>query len=144
MALPSLRQTEIINQARVAHLATADAAAAPHVVPVCFIYDGSCIYSVIDQKPKRTGAMGLKRVRNIIANPQVALVLDDYDEDWSRLWYILIRGQAEVLQVGAERETAIKLLRGKYPQYRRMEIEDSPVIKIRPTKVIGWDHTQAD
>ena len=88
--------------------------------------------------------MGLKRVRNVMANPQVALLLDDYDEDWSRLWYILIMGQAEVLHAGAERKTAVKLLREKYPQYRRMEIEDSPVIKIRPSKIIGWDYAQRD
>ena len=144
MVSPSHHQRKLFAQVRIAYLATADSKAAPHVIPVCFAYDGPCIYSVIDQKPKRSGAMGLKRVRNILANPQVALVLDHYEEDWSKLWYLLVIGSAELLESGMERQKAIDLLRKKYPQYQRMSIEDSPVIQIKITKLIDWSYTRGD
>ncbi len=95
-------QTRLLAAARIGHLATADEAGAPHVIPVCFalgadlIY-GDVIYSVLDQKPKRTSLNRLRRVRNILANPQVSLVVDHYEEAWDRLWYILVRGRAELL-----------------------------------------------
>ena len=81
---------------RVAHLATADAAGAPHVIPICYALVGDAFYFVVDEKPKRTRT-GLKRLRNIAANPQVALVIDDYDEDWTRLAYLLVHGRAAVV-----------------------------------------------
>jgi PPOX class probable F420-dependent enzyme len=89
-------------------------------------------------KPKRTGAMGLKRVRNILANPQVAVVIDHYEEDWGQLWYLLVRGRGEILQSGAEHDRAIKHLRDKYPQYRAMELGGRPLIKITPTTMVSW------
>ena len=131
-------QKKIIASARVAHLATADSNAVPHVIPICFAYDGSFFYSAIDQKPKRTYGMNLKRTRNILSNPQVALILDHYEEEWSQLWYVLIKGQGELLQSGQEHRTAIELLRQKYPQYRTMDIEGNPVIKIKPTAIVSW------
>ena len=100
------------------HLATADANGRPHVIPVCFAYDGQHIYSVLDAKPKRGALTGLRRVRNILANPQVSLVIDHYDEDWTRLWYLLVQGRAELVEDGPEPPAAIALLREKYPQYR--------------------------
>ena len=142
MVSPSHHQRKLFAQVRIAHLATADSKAAPHVIPVCFAYDGPCIYSVIDQKPKRSGAMDLKRVRNILTNPRVALVLDHYEEDWSKLWYLLVTGRAELLESGTEHQKAIELLREKYPQYQRMSIENSPVIKIKMTKLIDWSYTR--
>jgi PPOX class probable F420-dependent enzyme len=95
---------------------------------------------VLDQKPKRVPATRLRRVRNIQANPQVALVVDHYDADWRGLWYLLITGTAELLEAGDEQARAIVLLRQKYPQYRQMSIEakDSPVIKITPTGLAAW------
>jgi len=93
---------------------------------------------VLDQKPKRTSIARLRRVRNIQANPQVALVVDHYEEDWLRLWYVLVFGRAELLWEGEERVTAIGLLRQKYPQYRKMDIEENPVIRISPTRVVSW------
>lgn len=127
-----------LQQARTGHLATADLSGAPHVVPVCFVCDGSTVYSVLDQKPKRTSLTRLRRVRNIQANPQVSLVVDHYQEDWQGLWYILVQGRAELLLEGPEQELAIKLLREKYPQYRDMEIDGNPVIKVSPTWVVAW------
>ena len=129
--------------ARTGHLATADEAGAPHVIPVCFALGpdsihGEIIYSVLDQKPKRTSLNRLRRVRNILANPQVALVVDHYEEAWDRLWYILIRGRAELLMDGEERVTAIGQLRRKYDQYQSMDIDDNPVITITTTGTVAW------
>jgi coenzyme F420-0:L-glutamate ligase / coenzyme F420-1:gamma-L-glutamate ligase len=127
-----------LQQARTGHLATADLSGAPHVVPVCFACDGSAIYSVLDQKPKRTSPTRLRRVRNLQANPQVSLVVDHYQENWRGLWYVLVQGRADLLLEGPEQERAIKLLREKYPQYRGMDIDGNPVIKIAPTRVVAW------
>jgi PPOX class probable F420-dependent enzyme len=131
-------QANMLAAARSGHLATADAAGAPHVIPVCYAFDGRSIYSVLDRKPKRVGLIRLRRVRNIQANPEVALVVDHYEEDWSNLRYILVTGRAELLLAGAERAGAVHLLRQKYPQYRDMDIELNPVIKITPAIVVAW------
>ena len=119
-------------------MATADADGAPHAVPICYAFDGSHLYSVIDLKPKRVAARGLKRVRNILANPRVAIVIDDYDEEWERLAYVLIHGPAEVLEEGEEQRRAVTLLREKYQQYRDMDIEGATVIKVTVERVIPW------
>ena len=127
-----------VNRFRVAHLATADAAGKPLVVPVCFACGKGSIYSVVDEKPKRVAAARLRRLRNIEANPQVALLVDHYEEDWSRLSYILVEGSAEVLPAGKEQRAAIVLLRKKYAPYRKMQLADKPVIKISPRRLISW------
>src|SRR5215212_3326167 len=123
---------------RVGHLATAGPDGAPHVVPVCFTWDGTALYIALDTKPKRVAPTRLKRVRNILANPQVAFLCDHYDEDWSRLGYLLIHGTADLLGPGAEAGAALALLREKYPQYRAMPIETQPLIRIVPERVTGW------
>lgn len=138
MAQLSSPHSHLLATARVGHLATADGTGSPHVIPVCYAFDGQAIYSVLDQKPKRTSISRLRRVRNILANPKVALVVDHYEEDWGRLWYILVTGEAELLQAGEEQAGAVGLLREKYPQYRGMAIDQNPVIKITPTKVVSW------
>ncbi len=137
-AVPTPHQLRLIQRARNAHLATADGAAAPHLVPICFAYDGESFYSVIDQKPKRPTGRPLKRVRNIISNPQVALLLDHYEEDWRRLWYLLVLGGARLLERGDDQAAAVVLLRDKYPQYRKMDLDDGPVIKITPSRLVDW------
>ena len=138
--MPQLTPQEraLIVARRVARLATADAHGAPHLIPICFAYDGDHFYSVLDRKPKRTSLTKLKRVRNILSNPNVALVLDHYEEDWDRLWYVLVTGVAQLIQEGEERRDAIGLLREKYPQYRNMDIDGNPVIKITPTRITSW------
>ena len=129
---------KFIEAHRVAHMATADAAGAPHVVPICYVFDGSRIYSALDLKPKRVEARRLKRVRNIAANPQVSLVIDDYSEDWSALAYVLIQGAAEVLEDGGERDRAEEMLRQKYSQYGELLGKGCTVLKITPTSVTSW------
>ncbi len=133
------KQIEFIQAQRVARFATADAAGRPHVMPVCYAYDGTSFYIALDTKPKRVAPQRLKRVRNILENPQVALVIDRYSEDWSELAYVLVRGTAALLPPGnAEQSRAIALLRGRYFQYRSMPIQDQPVIVIRSSSVVGW------
>ena len=128
----------LIRSARIAHLATADARGQPHVIPICFVFDGNYFYSSIDEKPKRTAPQKLKRIRNILENPQVSLVIDLYDEDWRKLAYMLVSGKARVLLSGASHRKAVTLLRRKYSQYRKMRIDRLPMILIRPTRMTSW------
>jgi PPOX class probable F420-dependent enzyme len=124
---------------RVARLATVDEAGAPHVVPVCYATDGRVYYSPIDAKPKRTPPERLRRVRNIQGNAQVALLFDHYEEDWSRLRFVMVRGRAEILRGGTEWRAARALLESKYPQYRAMPLApDGLLIKIVPDQVVRW------
>ena len=123
---------------RVARLATADAGGAPYLVPICYAFDGCCIYTAIDLKPKRVGGRALKRVRNILENPQVAVVIDDYSEDWVELAYVMIRGSADIIETGDERKRAEMLLREKYPQYAEMLEPGCAVIRIVPERVVRW------
>jgi PPOX class probable F420-dependent enzyme len=131
---------EVLDRHRVAHLATADAAGVPHVVPLCYTLDGDALYFVVDAKPKRRAGVALKRMRNILANPAVALVVDDYDEDWSTLAYVLVRGRAAVVTDVAEARRALASLRAKYPQYRAMALDgpDHPVVRVTPEHVHVW------
>lgn len=129
----------LIRSARIAHLATADAAGQPHVIPVCFVFDGKYFYSPIDEKPKRTEPRKLKRLRNIEANPNVSLVIDRYDENWRKLAYVLILGKARLLFGGKFHKQAVKRLRQKYRQYRSMTIDERPMIVIGPKRIIAWD-----
>ena len=131
-------QAHWLASALVGRLATADVTGAPHVIPVCYAFDGRVIYSVLDRKPKRAPLTRLRRVRNIQANPQVALVVDHYEDDWQRLGYLLVVGRAKLLLEGDERDAAVRLLREKYHQYRTMDVDANPVIKIVPDRVVGW------
>ena len=122
-----------------ARLATVDSEARPHLIPVCFVFDGTAFYTAVDAKPKRVEGKQLARVRNIQANRQVALLVDEYDEDWSRLWYILVRGTAGMLDNGGERQKALQLLKKKYPNYRLGLLpEDALVIRIQPEQMTWW------
>lgn len=128
----------LLRSARIAHLATADAGGQPHVIPICFVFDGKCFYSPIDEKPKRAAPAKLKRVRNIKENPHVAIVIDHYDEDWKKLGYVLVLGMARILVRGKAHRDAVRLLRRKYPQYRGMAIHERPMIVVRPTRLSTW------
>jgi coenzyme F420-0:L-glutamate ligase / coenzyme F420-1:gamma-L-glutamate ligase len=132
-------QTAFLVRQRVARLATADASGNPHAVPVCFAFSGTSLYIALDEKPKKVPVTDLKRVRNILENPEVALISDRYAEAWDLLAFVMVRGRAELLEPGAEEHAAaVRLLRGKYHQYEAMKIEETPVIAIRPEKAVSW------
>ena len=130
----------LLQDFRIGHLATADAQAAPHLVPICFVYDGEAVYTAIDHKPKRATGYRMKRIRNILANPQVTFLVDHYEEDWRRLSYVMIQGAAHILESGPERRRALALLEDKYPQYRERQLaqSDGLVIKIAPDTIRHW------
>jgi len=130
-------QRRFLNQSRVAHLATADRHGAPHVVPVCFCLDGLSLYITVDEKPKRIG-IPLKRLRNIQENPAVAVTIDRWDEDWTRLGWVMLRGPAEILSHGQEHDRAQHHLRLRYPQYRMMDLASLPVMAVRIQRVLSW------
>src|SRR5712691_12487913 len=138
-------EAAFVRTQRVARLATADADGNPHVIPVCYAFDGTRFYIPLDEKPKRVAVSKLRRVRNIETRPEVALVIDQYDDDWSRLGYILVQGQAEMLPPGdSAHAQALVLLRERYVQYRAMELEKYAVIAITPQHVVSWGMTTAD
>ena len=132
---------KFIREHRVARLATSDLVGQPAVVPICYAFDGDRFYVALDEKPKSVPDHELKRVRNIRANPRVAIVIDHYSEDWSELVYVLITGTAEIIsssQNADEHRRAIELLREKYPQYGSMNLDERPIIKITPARVKQW------
>ena len=137
---PMLSDAErrFVESMRVARLATADAGGAPHVVPVCYALLGDSLCVTIDEKPKRAGVRAMKRLRNIEENPSVAVVVDRYDDDWSRLAWVMLRGRAEILDAGDEHDRAQAALRERYPQYRTMRLEPLPVIALRIERVNAW------
>jgi coenzyme F420-0:L-glutamate ligase / coenzyme F420-1:gamma-L-glutamate ligase len=135
------KQLAFIQSQRVGRLATADPTGQPHVIPVCYACDGANLYIALDAKPKRVAPQRLKRVRNLLDNPQVALVIDHYSDDWDALAYLLIQGNASLLPPSdPEHTAAVALLRARYPQYHTMPIDERPVIAIRPSAVVGWGH----
>jgi PPOX class probable F420-dependent enzyme len=124
-----------VNAARVGRLASVDRTGRPHVVPICFVLSGDRVVSVIDDKPKRT--MRLRRLENVKQNPDVQLIVDHYEDDWSALWWVRISGRARVAEGGATRDAAIDLLARKYAQYREQP-PTGPVVVIDVTRISGW------
>ena len=128
-----------IQSQRVARLATSDADGHPHVVPVCFAFDGARFYIALDEKPKRVEPRHLRRVRNIEARHEAMLLFDRYDDDWSRLAFVQVYGHAGLLMPDApDHPAALLLLRERYVQYRSMKLEEYPVIVITPGHVVSW------
>jgi PPOX class probable F420-dependent enzyme len=139
----SEHEARFLASCRVGHLATADARAIPHLVPVCFVISDGALYITIDQKPKGD-VRALKRLRNIAENPVAAFVADRWDEDWNRLGWVMLRGPAQILADGAEHDCAQALLRSRYRQYQEMELDPLPVIAIRIERVTSWGSLAAD
>ena len=132
-------QTAFLVRQRVARLATANAEGQPYAIPVCFALSSGRMYIALDEKPKDVPPTRLKRVRNILENPNVSLVADRYAEDWSLLAFVMVRGRAGLLEPETEEhDAAIRLLRGKYQQYETMRIQDNPVIAITLESAASW------
>lgn len=134
----------IIDKARVARLATVDSECKPHLIPVVFVFDNYCYFIPIDEKTKRSRPEKLKRAKNIQQNSNVTLLIDDYNENWRKLYFIMIQGKATI--IGGKKleqnellllEKAHKLLSDKYLQYQKIGIGEY-VIMIIPQKVITW------
>ncbi|MGC1932783.1 MAG: TIGR03668 family PPOX class F420-dependent oxidoreductase [Candidatus Nitrosopolaris sp.] len=132
---------DIVDKATVARLATVDSECKPHLIPVVFVFDNDCYFIPIDEKTKRAKPEKLKRAKNIQQNPNVALLIDEYNEDWRKLYFIMIQGKASIIG-GNELEQVLlekarKLLYDKYPQYQKIGIGEY-IIMIIPQKVITW------
>ena len=145
----------IIYRARVARLATADSKAIPHIVPVVFAFDGEKYYIPVDEKTKTAKPDKLRRIKNIEINPAVALLIDEYSEDWKKLLFIMIQGKASILgkrrgnakeeeeeqQENDENDKLLKiahkLLFNKYTQYQHIAIGELCIV-IYPQKTIFW------
>jgi PPOX class probable F420-dependent enzyme len=128
-----------IDRHRVARLATSDLHGAPHVIPIVYASEDDAVYFIVDDKPKRTHT-GLKRLRNIEQNPRVALLIDDYDEDWTSLAYLLIHGRAAVVADREEYARVLSALRARYPQYRPMRLatDSHPMVRITRERGRLW------
>lgn len=121
--------------ARVARLATADESGRPLLVPVTFALDGDIAYFAVDHKPKTT--RDLRRLRNIAVNPQVSLLVDEYSDDWTQLWWVRADGTATILRDPATFTEPNRLLAAKYPQYQQFPPQ-GPVVRIHLTHWADW------
>src|SRR5213593_4200697 len=131
MASWTAEARQFLENHRVGHLATAGADGDPHVVPICYALDDAALYFVADEKAKRRPARALRRLRNIRENPRAAVVVDDYDDEWTRLAWVLVRGPARIVTAPGPHAAAMSLLRARYPQYRAMSLDDpdrNPVV----------------
>jgi PPOX class probable F420-dependent enzyme len=124
-----------LEDARVAHLATVSDDGRPHIVPIVFALDGDTLYFAVDAKPKRTA--NLQRLKNIAANAAVSVLVDHYEDDWTRLWWVRADGTARVVTDDAETKRAIDLLTERYPQYREAR-PPGPVVAIHIRQLSGW------
>ena len=131
-------EMDFIANHRIAHLATVDSGERPHAVPVVYAFDGEKLFSPLDDKPKRSGPYQLTRVRNILANHRVVVVIDEYDEDWNNLVWVQVRGNAVIKAKGPDYDKGIDLLTSKYHQYETMPLLGKPLIIVTPQKIVGW------
>ena len=132
------RMRQLVASARVGRLATLAPGGRLHLVPICFALDRDVLYSAVDEKPKRSRR--LQRIENVRAHPDVAVLVDHYEEDWSRLWWVRLRGRGRVVERGREFELALRLLAEKYDQYRRRP-PPGPVLAIAIDEWRGWSAT---
>ena len=127
-----------LDNHRVARFATAEPSGQPHVVPICYAVSDNSMYFTIDEKPKQLTDRPLKRIRNLQNNPHVALVVDRYEDDWTQLGWVMVQGEAALLDDGEEHTEAQRLLKARYPQLHGMQINDLPVIAVRIKHVVSW------
>ncbi|MEW6604287.1 MAG: TIGR03668 family PPOX class F420-dependent oxidoreductase [Thermoproteota archaeon] len=136
---------KFMERARIARLATADSESKPHLVPVVFVFDGNHFFIPLDEKRKTVKPAKLKRAKNINENPNVALLIDEYSEDWTRLAFVMIQGKASIVdrsQESTKLQEAYKKLMTKYPQYQEIGLGEMCII-IKPEKVISWQNSQS-
>ena len=132
-------ETLFVQRLRVARLATADENGSPTLVPVCYAFDGTYFYTPLDQKPKRVQGTKLRRVRNIEARHEAALLIDQYQDDWSQLGYVQIHCHAELIYPDHPlHQKALSLLRERYVQYQSMALEEAPIILLQPQRINAW------
>lgn len=129
---------ERVAAARVARLATIDPDGRPHLVPIVFVLEGDTLYSAVDAKPKHSGR--LRRIENARRRPDATVLVDHYEEEWRRLWWVRLRGRARVLDGGGEAERALDLLVDKYEQYRAQR----PSFPVLALDVVEWRSWRAD
>jgi PPOX class probable F420-dependent enzyme len=127
-----------VASAYVARLATAGADGRPHIVPICFALDEQTLYFAVDSKPKQT--TNLKRLRNIAADPAVSVLVDHYEDDWDKLWWVRLDGNARVVIDEGEVQKALRLLAARYSQYRAAT-PVGPVVAIAIAGMTGWSAT---
>ena len=137
---------DFILRHSVGRLATTGRDGIPHVIPFCYALDAENIYFVVDQKPKRKTGKPLKRIRNMLENPVAAIVIDDYDNDWTRLAYVMITGGTSIVDSEDEYLRVLALLRERYPQYRDMQltISQNSMVRIAVDKIHAWGKTGTD
>jgi PPOX class probable F420-dependent enzyme len=133
--LDAAQARALLATAPVARLATVRPDGGPHVVPVCFALAGALIYTAVDGKPKRT--QRLARLANIENEPRVALLADHYEDDWTRLWWVRVDGDAAVVADPGEHARALAALAAAYPQYASAP-PGGAVISIAPRRWSGW------
>lgn len=125
----------LVSAARVGRLATVDPNGRPNLVPFVFAVEDDVLVSAVDRKPKRS--RDLRRLANIRDRPDVAVLIDHYEEDWERIWWVRLRGRGRVVEEGPERDRALAMLAGKYRQYRD-DPPDGPAILIDLADWRGW------
>jgi PPOX class probable F420-dependent enzyme len=128
-----------VAEARVGRLATVRPGGTPHLVPICFAIVGDTVVSAVDDKPKTTP--DLQRLANIRANPAVSLLVDHYEEEWSRVWWARVDGRARVVERGDEHDAAVAALRRKYPQYEGVGIAGAAIV-IDVDRWRGWAYSE--
>jgi PPOX class probable F420-dependent enzyme len=132
----SERALTLLDQSPIGRLATVDRSGEAFAVPICFLVDGNLVYSVIDEKPKRT--LHLKRVRNIEETGRATLIVDHYEDNWQQLGWAMLRGNATIVEPGTEHAVAVASLRDRYQQYLTMALDEAPVIRIEVDHATEW------
>lgn len=108
----------------------------PHLVPIVFAVDGDRLFTAVDHKPKTTTR--LQRLANIAAEPRVSVLVDHYDDDWERLWWVRVDGMARVLAPDDVVAEPLNLLADKYRQYRERR-PAGPVVAVSIERWTGWE-----
>jgi PPOX class probable F420-dependent enzyme len=127
---------ELVADGRVAHLGFADDEGRPRVLPVTFALHAGCLWTTVDRKPKRDAMGEPARVRHLRRDPRAALTVDRYDDDWTRLAWVQVLGDVEVLGV-ADEPAALAALTAKYPAYER-DLPQGPMLRLRPRRLLCW------